>query len=76
MRENRTCVPLCDDRADSDEHPLPVSGHVWENCPIHPENRENVRVEGSLDLFEGQFQRRPLRSIQQVIERKANLNTP
>ena len=64
MREKGRCVPLCDDRADSNEHPLSVSGHVREYCPIHPENRENVRVEGSLDLFEGQFQRRPLRSIQ------------
>ena len=52
MGEKRWCVQLCDDGANSDEHPLLASGHVREHCPIHPENRENVRVKGSLDLFE------------------------
>jgi hypothetical protein len=45
-------VPLCDDGANGYEHPLLTSGHVREHCSIHPENRKNVRVKGSLYLFE------------------------
>lgn len=57
-------VPLRDDGADGDEHPLLTSGHVREYCAIYAENRKNVRVKGSLDLFKWHFQRRPLGNIQ------------
>ncbi len=46
-------VPLRDDGADSDEHSLLASGHVREHCTIYAEKRKNIRVKGSLDLFEG-----------------------
>ena len=53
-------MPLRDDGADGDEHPLLTSGHVREYCAIYAENRKNVCVKGSLDLFKWHFQRRPL----------------
>jgi hypothetical protein len=59
-------VPLRDDGADSNEHSLLASGHVREHCPIYAENRKNVRVKGSLNLFKRYFQRRPLQDIHQV----------
>jgi hypothetical protein len=73
MRGEGACVPLRDDGANGDEHPLLASGHVGEHCSVYAENRQDVRVKGHLDLFEWQFQRWPLRSIHQVKQQMAKL---